>query len=182
VRSAADVARLLVDFRSVGVTIIMRLGTWEESLWSQFQVPTHGLLPDTEGLQVLTKNRKLFTRCLLCLVDVATSMEARTKGRVTRSALSHLIQHATNRSHQLCKLNMMKGVRASVKAMAHKAGFGGTPDLDVPAHPHMGGAYDALVKDIVRLDTYLCSNADEIVAREADTTPTTYKILSRVPL
>jgi hypothetical protein len=174
------------DFKPVAVTLHVDIGSRSEPLWDQFRIPTYGLLQEQDAVRFLVKDGRWFARCQMCATDIATCLEARTDGKkVTATSFSMVKQHARRRYHWVAKLNYMKGVRDTCRKFA---GIGDvTADDDavdgvtMNTQGHMGDAYHCLVQDIKRLTELLSNTA--VPAEEdmpADTTPSTYKSLSRI--
>jgi hypothetical protein len=146
-------------------------GTDEETLFTQFQIPTYGATTPANNCTLFQKSALLYARCALCVQDINLSQRKRVNtDSITASSLSHVAQHASSRSHQQARLAYLRGVRDTLKHVAH--------------HGLAPGAYQNIVKDCHRIETRLRdtmknppSNAPPMVT-EGGPTPSTTKALS----
>jgi hypothetical protein len=117
-------------------------GTEEETLLTQFDIPTYGATSPFNNCSIFRKETLLYARCALCVQDVNLSQKKRvTSDSITQSSLSHVAQHACSRSHQQARLAYSRGIRDTLKHIAHN---GLAP-----------GAYQNIVSDCQRIETRL---------------------------
>jgi hypothetical protein len=142
-------------------------GGEDQSLLTQFEVPTHGATQEYMQLQMQTRpvDSKWVGRCGLCLTDVVTSWEHSTKQpkktspsssdslgmRLNIAGIGNIEQHACARTHQCAILAYKKGVRDSLKRFAqlHKVKMAAVASVEnhVGASVDLGVAYKRKYKN-----------------------------------
>jgi hypothetical protein len=146
-------------------------GAEDENLLTQFVIPTHGATTPTNNIELFQKTGVLFARCALCTQDINLSQRVRVAhDKITTSSLLHIAQHAACKAHQQAKLAYLRGIRDTLKHIAHKG-----------LSPH---AYTQIVKDCHRIETVQrdvmrnpCTTAPGMIT-EGGPTPSTTKNLT----
>jgi hypothetical protein len=148
-------------------------GTDEETLLTQFQIPTYGATSVFNNCTLFHKNSLMYARCALCVQDINLSQRQRVSSdSITASSLAHVAQHASSRSHQQARLAYLRGIRDTLKHIAYN---GLAP-----------GAYQSIVKDCQRIETRLRdtmkspSTSAPPMVTDGGPTPSTTKALSNL--
>jgi hypothetical protein len=145
--------------------------TKSETLLTQFEVNTHGATNPYNSMTIFEKDDELYGRCALCVHDVNLShtKRVRTVKHITRTSLLNVAQHSCSKSHQASKLAYLRGIRDTLKHIAH--------------NPLRNDTYKNVVEDCHRLEEKLRdimrdapTNAPTMASEGGPTPDTTNKL------